>query len=181
MNSIASVLGSQGKYDEAEELHRQTLKMRQKVLRNEYPHTLINEDGTDEYYEPSPPITTVLEWFICSFLVLYFFLLICQGGDIFQIKVSIPLCEERVGRFGSRANFKDWYNQEGHGGEQNWRHFKFISHIVLRSENVSWSSSVEAWKKGYVISIPRVPSFLSSESREDLWEDKVVEADKKSK
>ena len=40
MNYLAIVHGSQGKYDEAEKLPRQTLKLREKLLGKEHPNTL---------------------------------------------------------------------------------------------------------------------------------------------
>ncbi|KAF2729795.1 hypothetical protein EJ04DRAFT_395226, partial [Polyplosphaeria fusca] len=40
MNNLAGVLGSQGKYEEAESMHRQTLATREKVLGVEHPGTL---------------------------------------------------------------------------------------------------------------------------------------------
>jgi tetratricopeptide (TPR) repeat protein len=42
MNNLASLLESQGKYDEAEPLHRQTLALRKKILGPEHPSTLIS-------------------------------------------------------------------------------------------------------------------------------------------
>jgi tetratricopeptide (TPR) repeat protein len=40
MNNLANVLNSQGKYEEAEEMHRRTLEPREKVLGKEHPDTL---------------------------------------------------------------------------------------------------------------------------------------------
>jgi tetratricopeptide (TPR) repeat protein len=40
MNNLAIVLNKQGKYDEAETMHRQTLAMKEKVLGKEHPDTL---------------------------------------------------------------------------------------------------------------------------------------------
>jgi Flp pilus assembly protein TadD len=39
MNNLALVLLGQGKYEEAEEMHRQTLELREKVLGREHPDT----------------------------------------------------------------------------------------------------------------------------------------------
>jgi hypothetical protein len=40
MNNLGLVLGSQGKYKEAEAMHRQTLQLKEKVLGKEHPSTL---------------------------------------------------------------------------------------------------------------------------------------------
>jgi tetratricopeptide (TPR) repeat protein len=40
MNNLASVLGSQGKYDEAENMHRQALELMEKMLGIDYLSTL---------------------------------------------------------------------------------------------------------------------------------------------
>ena len=40
MNNLAGVLGSQGKYKEAESMHRQTLATNKKMLGVEHPDTL---------------------------------------------------------------------------------------------------------------------------------------------
>ena len=42
MNNLAIVLGNQGKYEQAEEIHRQTLKLRETVLGKEHPNTLAS-------------------------------------------------------------------------------------------------------------------------------------------
>jgi hypothetical protein len=42
MNSLANVLASQGKYKEAEAIHKQTLALREKVLSKEHPDILKN-------------------------------------------------------------------------------------------------------------------------------------------
>jgi hypothetical protein len=42
MNNLAQVLGNQGKYEEAEAMHRQTLAMPEKVLGKEHPDTLTS-------------------------------------------------------------------------------------------------------------------------------------------
>ena len=42
MNNLALVLDSQGKYEEAESMHRQTLATREKVLGLEHPDTLTS-------------------------------------------------------------------------------------------------------------------------------------------
>jgi hypothetical protein len=42
MSNLALVLDSQGKYEEAESINRQTLTRREKVLRPEYPNTLTS-------------------------------------------------------------------------------------------------------------------------------------------
>jgi hypothetical protein len=40
MNNLAMVLSDQGKYDQAEEMHRQALGLRETVLGKEHPDTL---------------------------------------------------------------------------------------------------------------------------------------------
>jgi tetratricopeptide (TPR) repeat protein len=40
MNNPALVLGDQGKYEEAEQMHRQALQLKEKVLGKEHPDTL---------------------------------------------------------------------------------------------------------------------------------------------
>ena len=40
MNNLAALLDSQGKYDEAEPIYRQTLALSEKVLGKEHPNTL---------------------------------------------------------------------------------------------------------------------------------------------
>ena len=42
MDNLALVLSSQGKYDEAEEMHRQALTLRERVLRKKHPDTLTS-------------------------------------------------------------------------------------------------------------------------------------------
>ena len=42
MNNLAIVLDCQEKYEEAEQMHRQTLELRKKVLGNEHPDTLVS-------------------------------------------------------------------------------------------------------------------------------------------
>jgi hypothetical protein len=42
MNNLASVLSDQGKYEQAEEMHRQALRLRETVLGNEHPSTLTS-------------------------------------------------------------------------------------------------------------------------------------------
>jgi hypothetical protein len=42
MNNLATVLESQGKYEEAEAIHRQTLERTEKVLGHEHPDTLTS-------------------------------------------------------------------------------------------------------------------------------------------
>ena len=42
MNNLAAVLNSQGKYEEAEQMHRQTLQLKEKVLGKEHPSTLTS-------------------------------------------------------------------------------------------------------------------------------------------
>jgi primosomal replication protein N len=39
MNNLAIVLGHQGKYEEAEQMQRQTLELKEKVLGQEHPDT----------------------------------------------------------------------------------------------------------------------------------------------
>jgi hypothetical protein len=47
MNNLATVLSDQGKYEEAEEMHRQALGLRETVLGREHPDTLtsMNKPG----------------------------------------------------------------------------------------------------------------------------------------
>ena len=40
MNNLALVLRSQGNYEEAKQIHRQALSLRERVLGKEYPDTL---------------------------------------------------------------------------------------------------------------------------------------------
>jgi tetratricopeptide (TPR) repeat protein len=42
MNNLASVLSNQGKYEQAEEMHRQALRLRETVLGKEHPSTLTS-------------------------------------------------------------------------------------------------------------------------------------------
>ena len=42
MSNLAIALPQQGKYDEAEKMHRQTLELREKVLGKEHPHTITS-------------------------------------------------------------------------------------------------------------------------------------------
>ena len=42
MNNLALVLSDQGKYEEAEEMHRQTLGLSETVLGKEHPDTLTS-------------------------------------------------------------------------------------------------------------------------------------------
>ena len=42
MNNLVLVLSRQGKYEEAEEIHRQALALTKRVLRKEHPDTLTN-------------------------------------------------------------------------------------------------------------------------------------------
>ena len=42
MNNLAEALCSQGKYEEAERMHRQTLELREKALGAEHPDTLAS-------------------------------------------------------------------------------------------------------------------------------------------
>jgi pentatricopeptide repeat protein len=42
MNNLALVLARQGKYDEAEEMHRRMLELRGRVLGKEHPDTLTS-------------------------------------------------------------------------------------------------------------------------------------------
>jgi tetratricopeptide (TPR) repeat protein len=48
MNNLAQVLGSQGRYEEAERMHRQALQLIKKVLGQEHPHTLTSMDNLAE-------------------------------------------------------------------------------------------------------------------------------------
>jgi Flp pilus assembly protein TadD len=45
MNNLARVLGSQGKYDEAEAMHRQALQLSEEVLGQEHSTTLASMDN----------------------------------------------------------------------------------------------------------------------------------------
>ena len=42
MNNLALVLNRQGKYEEAGQMHREVLRIMQKVLGMEHPHTLMS-------------------------------------------------------------------------------------------------------------------------------------------
>jgi Flp pilus assembly protein TadD len=42
MNQVGLVLDDQGKYEEAEAMHRQTLVLRKKILSKEYPNILTS-------------------------------------------------------------------------------------------------------------------------------------------
>jgi Flp pilus assembly protein TadD len=42
MNNLAGVLSDQGRYEEAERMHRQALELREKVLGLEHPETLTS-------------------------------------------------------------------------------------------------------------------------------------------
>ena len=42
MNNLATVLSDQGKYEQAEEMHRQALELRETVLGKEHPDTLTS-------------------------------------------------------------------------------------------------------------------------------------------
>jgi len=42
MSNVAQALSRQGKYAEAEKMHRETMTLREKVLRKEHPHTLTS-------------------------------------------------------------------------------------------------------------------------------------------
>ncbi|KAF2647202.1 hypothetical protein K491DRAFT_614968 [Lophiostoma macrostomum CBS 122681] len=42
MSNVVQALSRQGKYAEAEKMHRETLALREKVLGKEYPHTLTS-------------------------------------------------------------------------------------------------------------------------------------------
>jgi tetratricopeptide (TPR) repeat protein len=45
MNNLAGALRSQGKYEQAEEMHRQALRLRETVLGKEHPATLTSMAG----------------------------------------------------------------------------------------------------------------------------------------
>jgi hypothetical protein len=45
MNEVGLALDCQGKYEEAETMHRQTLALREKVLGKEHPSTLASMDN----------------------------------------------------------------------------------------------------------------------------------------
>ena len=42
INNLAGVLSSQGKYEEAEEMHRQALTLKKRVLEKKHPDTLTS-------------------------------------------------------------------------------------------------------------------------------------------
>jgi len=42
MNNVAWAVSDQGKYAEAEKMHRETLVLKEKVLRRKYPDTLMS-------------------------------------------------------------------------------------------------------------------------------------------
>ena len=42
MNNLAALLDSQGKYEEAEKIYRQTLALSEKVLPKDHPDTLMS-------------------------------------------------------------------------------------------------------------------------------------------
>jgi len=48
MNNLALVLSSQGKYEQAEQMHRQTLGLRERVQGREHPNTLTSMDNLAE-------------------------------------------------------------------------------------------------------------------------------------
>ena len=48
MNNLALVLSKQGKYEEAEKMHRATLELREKVLGPKHPDTLSSMDSLAE-------------------------------------------------------------------------------------------------------------------------------------
>ncbi|KAK8872626.1 thioredoxin-like protein [Apiospora arundinis] len=67
MNNVANVVDSQGKYSEAEEMHRQTLSLKETVLGREHPDTL-NSMSTGQQsaidlvtVKPPPSVTTVID------------------------------------------------------------------------------------------------------------------------
>lgn len=45
MDNVAIALNSQGKYEEAEEMYRQVLQLRTKLLGTEHPDTLASTDN----------------------------------------------------------------------------------------------------------------------------------------
>ena len=45
MNNLAGALRSQGKYEQAEEMHRQALRLRETVMGKEHPATLTSMDN----------------------------------------------------------------------------------------------------------------------------------------
>ena len=48
MNNLANVLSDQGKYEEAEEMHRQVLAVKETVLGKEHPDTLTSMNNLAE-------------------------------------------------------------------------------------------------------------------------------------
>ena len=48
MNNLAGVLRSQGNYNEAEQIHRQTLALKETVLGKEHPFTLTSMNNLAE-------------------------------------------------------------------------------------------------------------------------------------
>ena len=45
MNNLARVLSEQGKYEQAEEMHQQTLRLMEITLGKEHPHTLTSRNN----------------------------------------------------------------------------------------------------------------------------------------
>ena len=52
MINLARVLSSQGKYDEAEEIHRQVLALRERVLGKDHPDTLTSMNNLAGIEQP---------------------------------------------------------------------------------------------------------------------------------
>jgi hypothetical protein len=51
VHNLAEVLRSQGKYDEAEKMHRQALEGYEKALSKEHPHTLVSASSLLKVHE----------------------------------------------------------------------------------------------------------------------------------
>ena len=58
MNNLALVLSDQGKYEQAEEMHRQVLGLMETVLGNEYPDTLTSMGNLAEVLSHQGPRRT---------------------------------------------------------------------------------------------------------------------------
>jgi len=50
MNNLAEFFSSQGKYDQAEQLYQRALKIWEKVMDTEHPHTLKSIEGLVDLY-----------------------------------------------------------------------------------------------------------------------------------
>lgn len=53
MNNLAEVLSRQDKYEQVEEMYREPLRLYQRVLGKEYPHTLMSNENPGVSVESS--------------------------------------------------------------------------------------------------------------------------------